>query len=91
MNKQYKKYLPDDESFAHVLNSGTKSYIKKSFAFLNNPGRALPESDKIYQDGIKFVKKLINKDKNLQDEALAFSKSNLLKRTILYSKELLFW
>ena len=82
INKQYKKYLPDDDGFAHALNGGTKSYIKKSFAFLNNPGRALPESDKIYQDGIKFVKKLINKDKNLQDEALAFSKSNLLKKTI---------
>ena len=82
ISKQYKKYIPDDDSFAHALNSGTKSYVKKSFAFLNNPGRALPEGDKIFQDGAKFVKKLINKDKNLQDEAVAYAKNNLIKRAI---------
>ena len=42
LNKIYNKYVPDDNSFAHALNGGTKSYIKKSFAFLNNPGRAMP-------------------------------------------------
>ena len=33
INKQYKKFIPDDDGFAHALNTGTKSYIKKSFSF----------------------------------------------------------
>jgi hypothetical protein len=50
LNKVYNKYIPDDDSFAHALNGGTKSYVKKSFAFLNNPGRAMPSSrHKIYK------------------------------------------
>ena len=70
INKIYNKYVPGDESFAHALNSGTKSYIKKSFAFLNNPGRAMPNSDPRFINAARFAEDLIKKDKNLMDEAI---------------------
>jgi hypothetical protein len=70
INKIFNKYVPDDESFAHALNGGTKSYIKKSFAFLNNPGRAIPSSDPLFINAAKFAEKLIRRDTNLTEEAI---------------------
>jgi hypothetical protein len=70
INKIFNKYVPDDESFAHALNGGTKSYIKKSFAFLNNPGRSMPSSDIRFINAVKFTEKLIRRDKNLMEEAI---------------------
>ena len=70
INKIFNKYVPDDASFAHALNGGTKSYVKKSFAFLNNPGRALPNSDKRFKNFARFAEKLIKKDINLIEEAV---------------------
>ena len=70
LNKVYNKYVPDDNSFAHALNGGTKSYIKKSFAFLNNPGRAMPNSDIRFINAAKFAENLIKKDRNLIEEAI---------------------
>ena len=71
INKLYNKYVPDDNSFAHALNGGTKSYIKKSFAFLNNPGRAMPSSDIRFINAAKFSENLIKRDQNLREEAVA--------------------
>ena len=71
INKQYKKFIPDDDGFAHALNTGTKSYIKKSFSFLNNPGYAMPASDPIFVKAARFAEDVIKKDKNLIDEAVA--------------------
>ena len=71
IGKAYKKFIPDDDSFAHALTGGTKSYIKKSFSFLNNPGYAMPASDPIFVNAAKFAEKVIKKDKNLIDEAIA--------------------
>jgi hypothetical protein len=71
INKLYNKYVPDDSSFAHALNGGTRSYIKKSFAFLNNPGRAMPSSDIRFINAAKFAEKLIKSDRNLREEAFA--------------------
>jgi hypothetical protein len=73
INKIFNKYVPDDESFAHALNGGTKSYVKKSFAFLNNPGRSMPSSDPLFINAAKFAEKLIRRDKNLMDEAIMAS------------------
>jgi len=70
LNKTYNKYVPDDNSFAHALNGGTKSYVKKSFAFLNNPGRAMPVDDIRFINASRFVENLIKKDKNLMEEAV---------------------
>jgi len=70
LNKVYNKYVPDDVSFAHALNGGTKSYIKKSFAFLNNPGRAMPNSDIRFINSARFAENLIKKDRNLIEEAI---------------------
>jgi len=70
LNKVYNKYVPDDASFAHALNGGTKSYIKKSFAFLNNPGRAMPNSDIRFINSARFAENLIKKDRNLIEEAI---------------------
>ncbi len=70
INKIYNKYVPKDESFAHALNGGTKSYIKKSFAFLNNPGRAMPSDDPIFINAARFAENLIKNDKNLIEEAV---------------------
>jgi|TARA_R110001592_G_scaffold6700_1_gene36038 hypothetical protein len=70
INKIFNKYIPDDESFAHALNGGTKSYIKKSFAFLNNPGRAIPSTNPIFIKAAKFAENLIRRDKNLTEEAI---------------------
>ena len=70
INKIFNKYIPDDNSFAHALNGGTKSYIKKSFAFLNNPGRSMPSSDIRFINAVKFTEKLIRRDKNLMEEAI---------------------
>ncbi len=70
INKIFNKYIPDDNSFAHALNGGTKSYVKKSFAFLNNPGRAMPNSDIRFINAAKFIENLIKRDKNLVDEAI---------------------
>ena len=33
INKTYNKYVPKDDSFSKALQTGTKSYIKKSFCF----------------------------------------------------------
>jgi len=82
INKFYNKYLPEDSSFALALNGGTKSYIKKSFSFLNNPGRAVSDNDTIFVNATKFAKNLINKDDSLKEEAMIFAKNNLLKRTV---------
>ena len=71
INKLYNKYVPDDNSFAHALNGGTKSYVKKSFAFLNNPGRAMPSSDIRFINASKFAEKLLKRDKNLREEAVS--------------------
>ena len=71
IGKAYKKFIPDDDSFAHALTGGTKSYIKKSFSFLNNPGYAMPASDPIFINAAKFAEKVIRKDRNLIDEAIA--------------------
>jgi len=71
ISKTYKKFVPDDDSFAHALTGGTKSYIKKSFAFLNNPGYAMPITNPIFKNAAKFVEKVIKKDRNLIDEAIA--------------------
>jgi len=84
INKIYNKYVPGEESFAHALNSGTKSYVKKSFAFLNNPGRAMPNSDIRFINAARFAEDLIKKDKNLMDEAIlaagkGVSKSKAIK------------
>ena len=70
INKIFNKYIPDDESFAHALNGGTSSYIKKSFAFLNNPGRAIPSDDPLFKNAAKFAENLIRRDKNLTEEAI---------------------
>nr|MBC8294991.1 hypothetical protein [Pelagibacterales bacterium] len=70
INKIYNKYVPDDASFAHALNGGTKSYVKKSFAFLNNPGRAMPNDNPIFKNAAKFAENLIRSDKNLIEEAV---------------------
>ena len=70
IGKAYKKFVPDDDSFAHALIGGTKSYIKKSFAFLNNPGYAMPASDPIFIKAAKFAEGVIRKDRNLIDEAV---------------------
>ena len=84
INKVFNKYVPDDESFAHALNSGTKSYIKKSFSFLNNPGRAIPSSDPLFKNAANFAEKLIRRDTNLTEEAImaagkGVSKSKAIK------------
>ena len=84
ISKTYKKFIPDDDSFAHALNTGTKSYVKKSFAFLNNPGYAMPTSNPIFKNASSFIQKVINKDRNLIDEAVAaagkgVSKSEAIK------------
>ena len=84
ISKTYKKFIPDDDSFAHALNTGTKSYVKKSFAFLNNPGYAMPTSNPIFKNASNFIQKVINKDRNLIDEAVAaagkgVSKSEAIK------------
>jgi len=70
INKIFNKYVPDDNSFAHALNGGTKSYVKKSFAFLNNPGRAMPNDNPIFKNAAKFAENLIRSDKNLIEEAV---------------------
>ena len=70
LNKVYNKYVPDDSSFAKALNGGTKSYVKKSFAFLNNPNRAMPNSDIRFINGVKFAEKVIRKDPSLIDESV---------------------
>jgi hypothetical protein len=70
INKLFNKYIPDDNSFAHALNGGTKSYIKKSFAFLNNPGRAMPSDDIRFIKAARFMENLIGSDKNLVEEAI---------------------
>jgi len=70
INKIYNKYVPDDASFAHALNGGTTSYVKKSFAFLNNPGRAMPNDNPIFKNAAKFAENLIRSDKNLIEEAV---------------------
>ena len=74
LNKVYNKYIPDDDSFAKALNGGTKSYVKKSFAFLNNPGRAMPVDDIRFINATRFVEKLIKRDKNLIEEAVLAGK-----------------
>jgi hypothetical protein len=71
INKVYNKYVPDDNSFAHALNGGTKSYVKKSFAFLNNPARSMPSSDIRFINAAKFAEKILKRDKNLREEAMA--------------------
>jgi len=70
LNKVYNKYVPDDSSFAKALNGGTKSYVKKSFAFLNNPNRAMPNSDIRFINAAKFAENVIKKDPSLVDEAV---------------------
>ena len=70
LNKVYNKYIPDDNTFAHALNGGTKSYVKKSFAFLNNPGRAMPSDDIRFIKAAKFAEDFIKKDINLIEEAV---------------------
>ena len=80
INTVFNKYIPDGDSISHILNGGTKSYVKKSFAFLNNPARALPETGDIFRNAAKLAKKTILKDKNLQDEARIFSENSLVKR-----------
>jgi len=70
INKIFNKYIPDDNSFAHALNGGTKNYIKKSFAFLNNPGRAMPNDDIRFINAARFAENLIRSDKNLIEEAV---------------------
>jgi hypothetical protein len=82
--KTYNKFVPDDNSLAKALQSGTRSYIKKSFAFLNNPNYAMPPSDPIFKNAVKFAEKVIKKDKNLIDEAVlaagkGVSKSEAIK------------
>jgi hypothetical protein len=79
INKTYNKYVPKDDSFSKALQTGTKSYIKKSFGFLNNPGYAMPETNKIFVNASKFAEKLIKKDRNLQDEAVAFAGKGVAK------------
>jgi len=84
INKVFNRYVPDDDSFAHALNSGTKSYIKKSFAFLNNPNYSMPSTDPIFIKAAKFAENLIKRDKNLIDEAVkaagkGVSKSKAIK------------
>jgi len=71
INKQYKKFIPDNDGFAHALNTGTKSYIKKSFSFFNNPGYAMPTTDPIFVRAANFAENVIKKDRNLIDEAVA--------------------
>jgi hypothetical protein len=70
INKIFNKYVPKDESFAHALNGGTKNYIKKSFAFLNNPNYSMPSTNPIFINAAKFVGNLIKSDKNLLEEAV---------------------
>jgi len=72
INKIFNKYVPNDESFAHALNGGTKKYIKKSFSFLNNPGRAIPSSEPLFKNAAKFAENLIRRDDNLIDEAIKY-------------------
>jgi len=82
--KTYNKFIPDDNTFAKALQSGTRSYIKKSFSFLNNPNYAMPPSDPIFKNAVKFAEKVIKKDRNLIDEAVlaagkGVSKSEAIK------------
>ena len=80
MNTLYNKYIPDGKGISSILNGGTKSYVKKSFAFLNNPNRSIPEDGPIFKNAANLVKKLILRDKNLQDEAKIFSENTLVTR-----------
>ena len=69
INKLYNKYVPDDNSFAHALNGGTKDYIKKSFAFLNNPARSMPSSDIRFINAAKFAEKILKRDRFYEEIA----------------------
>jgi len=70
INKIFNKYIPDDNSFAKALNGGTKNYVKKSFAFLNNPNYSMPSTDPRFIKFAKFAENLIKRDKNLLEEAV---------------------
>jgi len=70
INKIFNKYVPKDENFAHALNGATKRIVKKSFAFLNNPGRGMPVTDPIFVNAAKFAEGVIKADKGLIAEAI---------------------
>ena len=78
INKIYNKYIPDDNSFAHALNGGTKSYVKKSFAFLNNPGRSMPSDDIRFIKAAKFAEDFLKKDINLIEEAVLAGRKKII-------------
>ena len=47
-----------------------KVMLKNLLHFLNNPGRAIPNSDIRFINASKFAEHLIKKDRNLIEEAL---------------------
>jgi len=79
INKIFNKYVPKDENFAHALNGATKRIVKKSFAFLNNPARAMPVTDPIFIKSAQFAAKVIRADKGLISEAVGVAGKGVSK------------
>jgi hypothetical protein len=86
--KIFADLLPEKE-IKDILLKDLRGYIKKSFAVITNPNYSVDPNSKTFTDAVGFVKKVINKDRDLVSQSInRFSKLTRDQARTEYAKEL---
>lgn len=86
--KIFTDLLPEKE-IKNILLQDLRGYIKKSFGVITNPNYSVDPNSKIFTDAVGFVKKFINKDRDLVSQAInRFSNLTKDQARTEYAKEL---
>lgn len=86
--KVFADLLPESD-IKNILLKDLRGYIKKSFGVITNPNYSVDANSKIFTDAVGFVKKVINKDRDLVSVAInRFSNLSKDQARTEYAKEL---
>jgi len=88
--KIFTNLLPEKD-IKDIILKDLRGYIKKSFGVITNPNYSVDPNSKIFTDAVGFVKKIINKDRDLVSQAInRFSNLTKDQARTEYAKELVF-
>jgi hypothetical protein len=88
--KIFADLLPEKD-IKDIILKDLRGYIKKSFGVITNPNYSVDSNSKIFTDAVGFVKKIINKDRDLVSQSInRFSNLTKDQARTEYAKELVF-
>ena len=88
--KIFADLLPEKD-IKDIILKDLRGYIKKSFGVITNPNYSVDSNSKIFTDAVGFVKKIINKDRDLVSQSInRFSNLTKDQARTEFAKELVF-